>query len=53
MLGLERGHGDVDVGFERLDVLRHVHLGAVDEEVQVYEVVGAAGAQGEEGVEVG
>ena len=53
MLGLECGHSDVDVIFERLGVLRHVHFGAVDEEVDVYEVVGAVGAQGEEGVEVG
>ena len=53
MLGLEGGHGDVDVGLQRLDVLRHVHFGAVDEEVHVYKVVGAVGAQGEEGVEVG
>ena len=53
MLGLQCGDGGVDVGFERLDVLRHVHLGAVDEEVHVDEVVGAVGAQGEEGVEVG
>ena len=53
MLGLECGHGDVDIVLERLDVLRHVHLGAVDEEVYVHEVVGAAGAEGEEGVEVG
>ena len=53
MLGLECGHGDVDVILQRLDVLRHVHFGAVDEEVHVYEVVGAVGAQGEEGVEVG
>ena len=33
--------------------MRHVHLGAVDEEVDVYKVIGAVRAEGEEGVEVG
>lgn len=44
MFGLDCGHVDVDIIFERLDVLTDVHVGTVDDVVDVYEVVGAAGA---------
>lgn len=53
MLGQNCGDVDVDVIFECLQVLRDIHLGAVDKEVDVHEVVCAASAQADKRLEVG
>ena len=53
MLGLHGGHVDGYVVLQRLHVLGYGHVGAVDEEVHVYEVERAACAVGSEVIQVG
>ena len=52
MLVLDCGYRDVDIVFERLNVLSDVHLGSVDKEVNIHKVVRAPCAEVKEIVKV-
>lgn len=52
MLVLDCRDRAADIVLQRCDILRYIHLGTVDEEVDVHEVVRAPRAEAEEVVEV-
>ena len=50
---LNSGNRDVDIVLYRLDILSDIHLGTVDEEVHVHEVIGASRAETKKIIKVG